>query len=85
MHRDGFMRVLVFKEGEFTVAQGLDANIVVSIEGDDVDRLMERFGLQLQLNKDLKLPPVSPDFEEIWESAVAVKIGSDEMTVRQVA
>lgn len=85
MREDGFMRVLVFNEGDFIVAQGLDFNIVASIEGDDINRLMQRFGLQAELNKDMTLPPVPEKFERIWRTATALETAIGGMTVRQVA
>lgn len=85
MLREEFMRVLVFKEGDFWVAQGLDINIVTSIEGDDIDRLVQRFGLQAELNKNFDLPPVPEKFEKIWQTADALSTGNSGLTVRQVA
>lgn len=85
MRESDFMRVLVFNEDGFSVAQGLDVNIMTSIEGDDIDRLMQRFGLQVELNKNIDLPPVPKRFEKIWRSASAHEVEKAGMTVRQVA
>lgn len=79
------MRVLVFKEGDFLVAQGLDINIVTSVEGDDVERLMQRFGLQVELNRNFDLPPVPSEFEGIWQGATDLNAGNSGLTARQVA
>ena len=85
MRRDKFMRVLVYQEDGFTIAQGLDSNIVASVEGDNIDRLMMRFALQADLNKDLALPPVPSKFEAIWQQANELAVNNQELTVRQVA
>lgn len=85
MRRDKFMRVLVYQEDGFTVAQGLDSNIVASVEGDDIDRLIARFALQAGLNKDLALPPVPSKFEAIWQKANELAVNNHELTVRLVA
>ena len=85
MREEEFMRVLVFKEGNFWVAQGLDVNIVTSVEGDDIDRLMQRFGLQVELNKNFDLPPVPKEFEDIWQNAADINLGNNGLTIRQVA
>ncbi|MGB1118226.1 MAG: hypothetical protein ACPG30_05920 [Parvibaculales bacterium] len=79
------MRAVIYEQNGFWIGQCLDRNVMVSVEGADVPRLLTRLVMDVELNKDIELGEVAPKFFDMWERGVDLDVTGQNLQVRQVA